>query len=324
MPSHTFARVMLPACYLCAAALTAANAATPTSSTPSNALSAGLSATAPLDVIAQGGSFGLSGADVRALVENLPASQRAAATNSTASLEQVVRAELVRRAVLAEAKNGNFAQQQQTAATLDRVRDEALTRLWVANQAQVPADYPSEEQIANAYETNKAALAAPTEYRIGQIFISAPDGTDPVQLSTALKKAADVGTKLAANSDFSDLARRFSDNSDSASKGGDLGYLPDNRVPPDILTVIRNLKPAEVAGPIKTGQGLQFLKLLDKKPGAVPTLAEAHDRIAALLRARRAQELEQTYLTSLNSKLGVSVNQIALAKLQQTLSPTPK
>jgi parvulin-like peptidyl-prolyl isomerase len=83
---------------------------------------------------------------------------------------------------------------------------------------------------------------------------------------------------------------------------------------------VRTLKVGEVAGPVKTTHGLHFFKLLDKKPGVVPSLTQVHDALASALKSRRASDLERAYLTALNGKLGVTVNQIELAKLQPALA----
>jgi peptidylprolyl isomerase len=270
------------------------------------------------DVVAQAGSITLGGSDIRTLVADLPSSERTAATSNLNSLEQVVHADLVGRAVLAEAKASGFDHQPDTIAQLDRVRDEALVRLWVASKAVVPAGYPSEADIQAAYNANRKAFVAPTQYRIGQIFISAPDGGDPAKLAAAVRKAADVGSKI-ATADFSKLAQEQSDDPESASRGGDLGYLPENRMRPEILAAVRGLKPGQVIGPVKTAQGLHFLKLLDEKPGAALSLAQVHDGLAAALRNRRASEVEQAYLKDYNAKLDVTVNQIELAKLLESL-----
>lgn len=306
-------RSVVSAVALCVAAVGAAHAATPVAITTSTDAGGGSA-----DVIAHGGAADLGSADIRALVANLPSSQRAAVTGDLKNLEQVIRAELVRRAVLAEIKSKDFEHQANTAVQLDKVRDEALVRLWIASQATVPAGYPSEDDIKTAYEANKAALTAPTEYRVGQIFISAPDGCDPAKLNAALQKATLIEGKI-GKSDFSELAQQQSEHAESASKGGDLGYLPENRMMPEIASVIRTMKGGDVVGPIKTAQGLHFIKLLDKKTGTVPTLAQVHDQLASAMRSRREGELERAYLTTLNDKLGVTVNQIQLAKLQQSL-----
>lgn len=275
--------------------------------------------TASAGIIAQAGAITLDGADIRTLVASLPSSERTAATGNLDSLEQVIRADLVRRAVLAEAKASAFANQPETAAALASVRDQALVRLWIASKSAVSPDYPTEADIQAAYDANRQALAAPTQYHVAQIFINAPDGGDVGKLAASLQKATDVAARI-ATSDFAQLAEKQSEDPQSARGGGDLGWMAENRIQPEILIAIRGLSLGQVVGPVKTAQGLRFLKLLGKKQGTIPALAEVHDRIATALRNQRASQLEQTYLTQYNSKLGVTVNQIELARLQQTLA----
>jgi|GEM_PF-905510 len=268
------------------------------------------------DVVAQGGAIALTSADVQALLASLPSSEQAAVATDLAALDRVLRAEVVRRAILADAKSSGFDRQAATLAALERLRDEGLFRLWIAQQSTAPATYPSDDEVRTAYEANKSALSAPSEYHVAQLFIATPDGMEPLKLGAALRKSADLTAKV-GKSDFAQLARENSEQADSAAQGGDLGYLAENRLLPEIASAVHSMKPGDVAGPIKTAQGLHFIKLLDRRPGATPTLAEAHDGLVRALRGRRASELQQAYLNTLNQKLGISVNQIELAQLQR-------
>jgi len=270
------------------------------------------------DVIARGGGVTLAAGDIRTLVQALPETDRKVAGTDVAALERLVRNEVVSRAVLAEARQSGFDKDPGTQAQFSRLHDEALLRLWLAKQAAVPADYPAEADVKAAYDANQKVLAGPTQYRLAQVYIGLPD--DPAKLSAALRKAADVGAKLSGDkvaADFGRLAEAYSEHADSAGKGGDMGFLPDNQLAPEVLAAVRGLKPGEVAGPVRTTQGLHYLKLLDRKAGAALGYAEAHDALAGALRTRRANELSQAYLAGLNTRLGISVNQIALAKLQE-------
>jgi peptidylprolyl isomerase len=304
----------------------AANPSTPSTSAPAAkpakpaapAAPAGASPGTSADIVAQGGGFTLTSAELRTLLDGLSPADRAALAANPAAFEQLVRAQIVRNAALAEAKSKGFERLPATQAQLERVHDEALVRLWVAAQAIVPPDYPSDAELQSAYDSNKQALAPPTQYRISQIFISAPDGMDAGQLAAALKKEADIAAKL-PTADFAQLAQTQSEHPDSAAKGGDMGYLAEDRMVPAIAAAVRGLKPGGVAGPIKTAQGIHFLKLIDTKPGAVPTLAEVHDKLVAALRARKADAVGQQFLSDYTTKLNITVNQIELAKLQQSL-----
>ena len=125
-------------------------------------------------------------------------------------------------------------------------------------------------------------------------------------------------TKVATG-DFGQLAKEQSEDAESAAKGGDMGFLPDDRLLPGIAAAVRGMKVGEVVGPVKSPQGLHFLKLIEKKEGTTPALAEVRDRLVAAMRARRAEELQQAYLNELGTKLAITVNQIELAKLQPGL-----
>lgn len=269
-------------------------------------------------VIAKGGSVEIGATDVRSLVSSLPETSRVAVSSDLGALEQLVRGEILRRAVSAEAKSKNFEQDPATVHALQRIHDEAIMRLWLASHAVVPAGYPSDAEIQAAYEASRKSLTTPTQYHIAQIFISAPDEADPAKLQPALTKAVGLKSKVATG-DFAQLAREQSENTDIAAKGGDLGFLPEDRLLPGIAAAVRGMKVGEVAGPVKTAQGLHFLKLLEKKDGTTPPLAEVRDRLAAAMRARRAEELQQAYLNELGTKLAITVNQIELAKLQPGL-----
>ncbi len=267
-------------------------------------------------VIAKGGSVELSESDVRTAVASLPASSRQVIHSSLPALEQLLRSEIAQRAILADVRARGFDHDPKTVDELGALEREALVRLWIASQASVPTGYPSQSEVQAAYDTARAA--APAEYHIAQIFIRAPDGGDPTALTAALHKAGDIASRMHKD-DFAQLAREQSEDTQSAPKGGDVGFIPGERMVPDVYKLVRSMSPGQVAGPVKTAQGLHFVKLIEKRPIALPSLAQVHDRLVADLRARRAQELAQAYVNQYTAKLGISINEIELAKLQASL-----
>jgi parvulin-like peptidyl-prolyl isomerase len=267
-------------------------------------------------VVARGGAIQVDVSDVRTLVASLPDGTRQAVLAKPGALEELVRQDILQRSLLKDAEAASFANTPATAAALQRVRDDALTRLWVASKAAVPAGFPSESQVQSAYDLLQKN--APYEYHLEQIFVAAPDGGSPQAVAAALGKATNV-QKLIASTSFEQVARQESDDADSASKGGDLGFLPDAKLTPDIRSAVESMTPGQSVGPIKTAAGLHFLKLLERRRIAIPPLPTVHEKIVAALRAQRAQQLEQAYLQQVASQLNISVDQIGLAKLQSGL-----
>ena len=268
-------------------------------------------------VVARGGSIQIDVNEVRALVGSLPDGTRQAVLAKPGSLEQLVRQDILQQSLLKQAQSANFATDPSAVGALQRVHDEALTRLWIARKAAVPAGFPSESQVQSAYDLLQKN--APYEYHLEQIFIAAPDGGDPQTLATALRKAVDV-QKLIATTTFEQVARQDSEDTDSAAKGGDLGFLPEARLMPAFRTAVESLTPGQSVGPIKTSAGLHFIKLVERRRIAIPPLATVHDKVIAALRAQRAQQLEQAYLQQVAAQLDITVDQIELAKLQSSLN----
>ncbi len=283
-------------------------------------LFAGCSAEGQNGAVATAGDATLGAEQVRELLAGLPAATRDALLADKTALERVVRSELVRRALVEEAKAAKLDSDPKIAEQLERVHDDALMRLWVARQSTVSDSYPSDEDLKLAYQSNAAALTPPAQFRVAQIFIAAPNGIAPSQLATAMRKAAEVGARIPGG-DFAALAREYSEHAASAASGGDVGLLPANQMLPEVVAAVRNLEVGATAGPVKTSQGLHYVKLLEKKVEPMPTFEQARAPLQAALRARRAQELEQAYLAALDARLNVAVNQLALAELGTNGNP---
>jgi peptidylprolyl isomerase len=277
-------------------------------------------ALAVAEMIGRAGSAQIDDSEVRTLVAALPEASRAAVARDAAAMEKLIRADLVRRVILQEAKAAGFDRRPETIAALSSSQNEIVTELWLASKSQVPGDFPAEPDIAAAYAQNRSALTSASEYHVAQIFLSAPDAGEPAKLAQAVRKLAELAPRLAAPAaDFGRLARENSDQAESATKDGDLGWLTEDQILPQIAGALRQLKVGETSGPVKTTQGFHFLKLLDQRPGKALTLSESHDRLRAALRSRKAQELNQAYLEGLAGRAAVSINQIALANLRTSL-----
>jgi len=270
-----------------------------------------LAASAP---IAKAGTVELTEGDVRRLLEVLPESSRQALKSNPAALSQAVRGELLRRTLLAEARAKGFERDPSVATEVDRYRDEVMMRLWVAHEAKLPAGYPSDDDVQRGYQRLRERAAASSVYRLSQIYIAAQDGASPDKVQAALRKVAEVQSKMGGG-DFAALARNYSEHADSAAKGGDLGSLPESQLLPEVRAVLTTLKVGETAGPIKTAQGIHFVRLTEKKPAAVPALAEVRDALVAALRQEKTVELEQAYVKELSQKFPSTINELELGKL---------
>jgi parvulin-like peptidyl-prolyl isomerase len=266
------------------------------------------------EVVAKMGGAELKLSDVRRLLAAQTPEVRAQVLKSPELLDRMVRTEAFRRAVLADAKAKGWDKRPEAIEQMERAREQALVQSYINDVTRAPASYPSEEELKAAYQANEAEFRTPRQFRLAQIFIGAGDATKG---DAAKRKAEELSRRAREkNADFAALARSESEHKPSAAAGGDMGWLAESELTPEIRNAVTALDKGDTSAPIKTAQGWHIIKVLDFKPAGVRPLSEVRDQLAGALRLRRAQENEKRYLDELASKDALVVNQIALSRLQ--------
>ncbi len=271
------------------------------------------------DVVARLGTSDITVGQLRGFVQALDPSVRTQASNDPQIMNRLVRMEIARMAVLSEAKAKNWDQRPDVAAAIARARDQAIVGSYLASITAPPADFPSDAEIQSAYDLNRDSFMVPRQYRLEQIFVALPSGSDKNAEAAAQKRIADLAAKAKAKSaNFEDLARANSDHKESAARGGDMGWTAEAQIIPEIRSQIAGMNKGEVSDPIRSTAGWHIVRMMDTKPAAPRPLADVKATIVASLRQRKAQENEQAYLASLLEKTPISVNEIGLQKVFQT------
>ena len=278
------------------------------------------SAAAAEDLVGKMGDVELHSSELKAILEaQAPDARRQLATDP-AALERLVRSELMRKAVLNEARQKGWDKRPELQPLLERARDQVVVSSFVGNVAKPGDGYPSEEEIKQFYESNKAQLLAPPQYQLAQIFLPAAEGTDKAKAEEAKKKIGELSAKLGkSGADFTKLAKENSAHKESADKGGELGWVGEAQMVPEIRRAMSGMNKGEVSPPVKSAAGWHLIKLLDKKPAATRPLADIRANLMVAMRNRKSQDMERAYLEALSIKLPPTINQIELGKLQSGL-----
>jgi peptidylprolyl isomerase len=281
------------------------------------ALPASLSAQ---DIVGAMGGQQLRGADLKRIIDAQPPDVRRQLATDLGAIDRLVRSELVRQAILAEARQKQWDRKPDVQLLMERAREQALITSYVNDLARPAPGYPSEDEIKGFYEASKASFTVPAEYQLAQIFVVAPDASDKIATAAAQKKASDIAARVQrAPGEFAKIAREMSEHKDSAAKGGDLGWLPENQLIPEIRAAVVRMTKGELSPPLRSATGWHIVRLVDRKPGTTRPLNEVRDAIVNTMRLRRAQEAERNYVEGLLGKAAVTVNQVELQKLQSTI-----
>lgn len=254
-------------------------------------------------------------ADVTALLKPLDPNTRQTLAADPAKLDQVVRSRLAAQAVLAEAGAKGWDKQPQVQAMLDEARREVILRSYLASVSTPPTDYPSDADIQAAYDHNQAAFAVPRTLRFSQIYVEVAPGADPATVEKARQRATDLSRQVhVKGADFAALAQANSDDKAHGAQGGDMGFVAEPLLMPEIRKVADTMKPGDVAGPIQTSAGFHVIKLTDARAAGVAPLAAVKERIRAQLRQQREQQNEQAYMAKLAGPAVASIDEAALQK----------
>ena len=81
----------------------------------------------------------------------------------------------------------------------------------------------------------------------------------------AFEKALDIQNKLKAGEDFSDLARKFSEDPGSAANGGTLGFVSRGTLVKEFEEVAFALEPGQISDIVQTQFGFHIIQLIERQ-----------------------------------------------------------
>jgi hypothetical protein len=263
------------------------------------------------DIVARVGDINVSADDIRGYIAALGGREQAAVAQNPALLSQAVRMLLANRLVLQEVQAKKWDQQPNVAAQLDRVRESAVSELYLQSVSTPPANFPSEEDLQKTYDANRTALVMPRQFQLLQVFVAAPKDADKAAEESARKSLDDIQRRLKApGADFAAIAGES-----DAKSGGDLGWIAENQIRPEIRTQVMGLAKNAISEPIRLDDGWHILKLVDTKAAYTRTLPEVRDQLVQQMRTERATALRRAYLVELLKQHPPVLNELALSNL---------
>ena len=174
----------------------------------------------------------------------------------------------------------------------------------------------SDEEVESFYEQNTELFNIQEPlFRIGTIAVSS-DPNSPISNlrndkalneSMALEKIQMLEVRIRAGEDFSQLAREYSEDPQTAQAGGDLGYLDEAALDgfgPSFKSSILSLKQGQVTPVIRTVEGFWVFKLLDRREAGQHDLSnpEVKESLRGELQNQRQQLLTAAFLESIHNK----------------------
>ncbi len=266
-------------------------------------------------VVGSIGEIELHQSEVLASFGKMGSVEKEALMRDPATLNKLIRSMLVQRVILQEALEKKWEEEPTTQALIKSTREAAITDSYLKAVNQPPESYPSEGELKLAYENSRAALTVPRSFRLAQIFIAEETGSD--------KKLKVVQQRLKESpASFGKVAREMSEEKESASRDGEIGWLTERQIQPEIMAQLPQLKVNVVSAPVKLKDGWHLLKVLDVREPFTPIFDQVRGQLAQRMRAEKSSASIQAYVSEVLRKHPVAINGVALSKLLQNVPST--
>jgi peptidylprolyl isomerase len=251
--------------------------------------------------------------ELNSVLASLPAETREQLRGNRGALETWIRSRLAQKAVLEQADAQGWRQRPEVEQQTRAATEQIVFRDYMLSVSQVPADYPSAAELQQAYDSGKAQWVTPPLYRVSQIFLAV---SDPQALDAVRRQAQELSRKAqAAPGDFAALATQFSQDPDSAARGGDSGLQPLQQLVPPVREAVARLKVGAVSEAVQSPAGFHVLKLIAQQPARTATLDELRERLTEALRAQRQEQIAKAYLEGMLNTATLSIDGAELNKV---------
>ncbi len=143
---------------------------------------------------------------------------------------------------------------------------------------------PTSAAIQSYYDDHKDLFVAdPGEIRISHIAVKLPRDPTAQQKQEAEAKIRKLYAEAERTRDFGALARDQSEDSQSAPKGGDLGYFRPGQLPPVVEKMAFETKVGHLSPIISSNIGYSFLKVTARRGATYAPLKDVQQKIAIVL-----------------------------------------
>lgn len=174
----------------------------------------------------------------------------------------------------------------------------------IAAQIEMP-----EAQLRAEYDRARDRFRSPERVHARHILVMT-QGKPEAEKANLRKKAEDLLKQVKSGGNFAELAKKNSDDTSSAVKGGDLDWFGRGRMVPPFENAAFSLKAGQISDIVTTDFGYHIIQTLEKEEAKVKPFDEVKGQITAEL--KKAQVLEKTQKTIEDARAELIKNPAAI------------
>jgi peptidyl-prolyl cis-trans isomerase SurA len=170
---------------------------------------------------------------------------------------------------------------------------------------------PSEQDIKTYYEQHRDLFVKdPGEVQISHIAVKLPDNPTDAQKAAAHKQIEKLYKEAEHTRDFAALAKANSQDTQSAAKGGDLGYFRPGQLPPVVEKQVFATPVGHLTPIIESNLGYSFIKVTQRRGETYEPLTDVKAKIAIVLLDYNEEAVVKALLKKLAKKAKIEFHKV--------------
>jgi len=162
----------------------------------------------------------------------------------------------------------------------------------------------TEDEIKKYYEENYGEIQTGKEVRIAHILITFDS---PDEEEKARDLAFEIAKQAKEGEDFGELAKRYSKDTLSAERGGDLGYFKKGDLVESLEDTIRDTPVGRIVGPIKSPEGYHVIKVLDRRDSGHNSIDDVREEIRQTIYRQKAEKALKEWIEDVKKTAYIEV-----------------
>lgn len=195
------------------------------------------------------------------------------------------------------------------------LEEENILQILEAKTRDVPL--PTDTEARQFYNKNKDLFTTPEKNRVSVILLKVSPASPASVWEAANKEAQDLIARLKKGADFAELARIHSGD-ETASQGGDMGFIHKGMLAKPAQVALDALKPGEISEPVMLLRGVGIFQLHEKQQPTLNEYGDVAERAKQLMQRENAKLAWTDLLEQLRSKASITVNAEAITTIKKS------
>ncbi len=164
----------------------------------------------------------------------------------------------------------------------------------------------TDDDLKAFFEENKERFQERPKAKVEQIFIKF-DETDEASKEEAEKRAEEILQELKSGGNFNELAKKHSDDTQTAEKGGDMGYVEKGRLFPQFDEVVFSIELNKISDIIETSIGYHIIRVLERTEPEEASFEDMKEQVEKTFKHRKTKTIKDEFIEKMKNEADIEI-----------------